>query len=94
MPTLSTRNDPSMDTIFALSSGFTGEQATAVAVIRISGPKAHSILQQMLPSTSKLPKPRQAALKKLYHPIDKTILDHALVLLIQWSKFIYRTRFD
>jgi tRNA modification GTPase len=76
-------NDPSMDTIFALSSGFTGEQATAVAVIRISGLKAHSILQQMLPPSSKLPKPRQAALKKLYHPIDSTIVDHALVLLFE-----------
>ena len=72
------------DTIFALSSGFTGEQATAVAVIRISGPKATDVLQSLLKtsetSTPKLPKYRQAALRKLYHPKDYSILDHALVL--------------
>jgi tRNA modification GTPase len=74
-------NDPSQDTIFALSSGMAGEQATAVAVIRISGPQAHEVLQSML--ASKLPKPRQASLKKLYHPADGSILDHALVLLFK-----------
>ena len=81
------------DTIFALSSGFTGEQATAVAVIRISGPKAHDVLQSLLippssslsssSSSSLLPKPRRAVLKKLYHPIKGTILDHALVILFK-----------
>jgi tRNA modification GTPase len=79
-----TQDDPSTDTIFALSSGFTGEKATAVAVIRISGPRAHVVLQDLLKSPSSsnaLPKPRFAALKKLYHPVDGTILDHALVLL-------------
>ena len=72
------------DTIFALSSGFTGEQATAVAVIRISGPKANEVLRGLLqtsPSSNpKLPKYRMAALRKLYHPKDYSILDHALVL--------------
>ncbi|KAG7338712.1 tRNA modification GTPase [Nitzschia inconspicua] len=74
-------NDPSKDTIFALSSGFLGNQATAVAVIRISGPEAHQVLQSMI--TSNIPKPRQAALKKLFHPPDGSILDHALVLLFE-----------
>jgi len=84
-PTTTTIND----TIFALSSGgSTGGQATAVAVIRISGPRSHDVLQSILrPSIlstkGNLPKPRHAALKKLYHPIDHTILDHALVLLFQ-----------
>ena len=72
------------DTIFALSSGFTGEQATAVAVIRISGPQANTVLQGLLktsPSSKpRLPKYHMAALRKLYHPIDHSILDHALVL--------------
>lgn len=72
------------DTIFALSSGFTGQQATAVAVIRISGPKATTALESLLrtsPSSKpRLPKYRQAALRKLYHPADYSILDHALVL--------------
>lgn len=71
-------DDPTNDTIFALSSGFTGEQATAVAVVRISGPDAHHILQDLLPPHAKLPRPRWAALKKLYH--RGQILDHALVL--------------
>eukprot|EP00532_Pseudo-nitzschia_australis_P000875 CAMPEP_0168193126 /NCGR_PEP_ID=MMETSP0139_2-20121125/18427_1 /TAXON_ID=44445 /ORGANISM="Pseudo-nitzschia australis, Strain 10249 10 AB" /LENGTH=617 /DNA_ID=CAMNT_0008116435 /DNA_START=194 /DNA_END=2047 /DNA_ORIENTATION=+ len=72
------------DTIFALSSGFTGEQATAVAVIRISGPKANTVLEGLLKTSSsskpRLPKFRMAALRKLYHPTDHSILDHALVL--------------
>jgi len=72
------------DTICALSSGFTGDQATAVAVIRISGPDANGVLGSLLktsPSSKPvLPKYRQAALRKLYHPVDHSILDHALVL--------------
>lgn len=65
------------DTIFALSSGFTGQQATALAVIRISGPRAHDILAALTP-TKPLPKPRMAALRKLYY--ENQMLDHALVL--------------
>ena len=72
------------DTIFALSSGFTGEQATAVAVIRISGPEANSVLESLLKASPSakpiLPKYRQAALRKLYNPTDYRILDHSLVL--------------
>jgi len=65
------------DTIFALSSGYTGQQATALAVIRISGPKAHDILSALTPNRP-LPKPRIATVRKLYH--GKQILDHALVI--------------
>jgi len=65
------------DTIYALSSGFTGQQATALAVIRISGPQAHGILQALTPGKP-LPKPRFAALRKLY--FEGQMLDHALVL--------------
>ncbi len=65
------------DTIYALSSGFTGQQATALAVIRISGPQAHKILAVLTPTKS-LPKPRFAALRKLY--FQNQMLDHALVL--------------
>jgi tRNA modification GTPase len=60
-------NNDDGDTIFALSSGFTGAQPTAVAVVRISGPKAHSVLQQLSLPTSQLPPPRKAVLRKLYH---------------------------
>jgi tRNA modification GTPase len=65
------------DTIFALSSGFTSQQATALAVIRISGPLAHKVLSALTPGRP-LPKPRVAALRKLYHGTQ--MLDHALVL--------------
>lgn len=76
---LSSSSDPSSDTIFALSSGFTGQQATAVAILRISGPKAHETLDAL--TKSALPAPRKAALKKLYY--NGKMLDHALVLLFQ-----------
>jgi tRNA modification GTPase len=65
------------DTIYALSSGFTGQQATALAVIRISGPQAHDVLTALTP-TRPLPKPRVAALRKL--AFENQMLDHALVL--------------
>lgn len=68
---------PEQDTIYALSSGFTGQQATALAVIRISGPQAHSVLAALTP-TKPLPKARFAALRKLYY--QNLMLDHALVL--------------
>jgi tRNA modification GTPase len=71
-----TNNDPSQDTIFALSSGYTGQQATALAVLRLSGPHAHDVLQSMI--KTKLPPARQAALRKLY--FNGVMLDHALVL--------------
>ena len=67
------------DTIFALSSGYTGAQATALAVVRISGPQAHSALNSLTSPTSKLPPPRKAVLRKLYY--KDAMLDHALVLL-------------
>jgi tRNA modification GTPase len=67
------------DTIFALSSGSSMGQATAVAVVRISGPQAASILQS-LASSQPLPKPRMAALRNLNHPITDQPLDQALVL--------------
>lgn len=58
------------DTIYALSSGSgsTG-QATAVAVVRISGPDASAILQQLCQPKVPLPQPRYATLRKLYRPI-------------------------
>lgn len=75
-----TLNDPLQDeqddTIYALSSGGSAAQATAVAVIRISGPQAPSILQSL--TNPPLPKPRYAALRKLYY--KEQPLDQALVL--------------
>ncbi|KAI9920773.1 hypothetical protein PsorP6_000023 [Peronosclerospora sorghi] len=64
------------DTIYALSSS---PGKAAVAVVRISGDRANSCLQQLSMSTA-LPKPRVAAMRKLYHPKTKEHLDDALVL--------------
>jgi len=70
------------DTIYALSSGTATGQATAVAVIRLTGTQAGSILQQ-LTQNKPLPKPRMATLRKLYDPASNQPLDHALVLYFQ-----------
>ena len=68
------------DTIFALSSGtLSGGTATAVAVIRITGPESHSILSNMTRGKT-LPPPRKACVRNLYDH-DDTPLDQALVLL-------------
>ena len=84
---IETGDNPSQDTIFALSSGFTGNVATAVAVIRISGSNAHTVLRSLLskstdnPTTQqkiKLPKTRTATLRKLYH--SNQMIDHALII--------------
>ncbi|GAX11181.1 tRNA modification GTPase [Fistulifera solaris] len=66
------------DTIFALSSGGSAAQATAVAIIRISGTQAPAILQSLTTPGTPLPKPRYAALRKLYY--KEQPLDQALVL--------------
>lgn len=77
---------PEEETIFALSSGGGGASvgggATAVAVIRISGPCAFDALRDLLSPSSigltdddgkqpKLPKARMASLRTLYDPLTK-----------------------
>lgn len=69
------------DTIVALSSSSSSGgafQPTAVAVIRLSGPQSHFLLQELMPNQS-LPKPRQAAVRTLYD-LQGDLLDQALVL--------------
>ncbi len=62
------------DTIFALSSGGGGSTATAVAVIRITGPESHEVLKVLMSKNQsayknvKLPKARYASLRMLYDP--------------------------
>jgi tRNA modification GTPase len=71
------------DTIYALASGGIAGQATAVAVIRISGSLCTSILSALsAPSrnAASLPQPRVATLRKLYHPVTREPLDQALVV--------------
>src|SRR5437868_9782139 len=62
------------DTIFALSSG---RPPAAIAVIRISGPAAHSAAERI---AGTLPDGRTAAVRELRHPLTGEPLDQAVVL--------------
>jgi tRNA modification GTPase len=65
---------PTNDTIFALSSG---RPPAAIAVVRISGPRAGHALKIL---SGKVPAPRQAALARLRDPASGEIVDEALAL--------------
>ena len=62
------------DTIFALSSG---AGVAAVAVVRLSGPRAGEALRALTGKT--LPPPRRLALRTLRAPADGAMIDQALV---------------
>jgi tRNA modification GTPase len=62
------------DTIFALSSG---RPPAAIAVVRISGPRARMALEQML---GRVPDPRRASLARLRDPVSGEIVDEGLAL--------------
>ncbi len=62
------------DTIFALSSG---RPPAAIAVVRLSGPRAGDALKALI---GRLPAPRQAALARVRDPVSQEILDEALAL--------------
>jgi tRNA modification GTPase len=63
-----------LDTIFALSSG---RPPAAIAVVRISGPRARFALETM---TGKLPEPRKATLARVRDPGSDETIDEALAL--------------
>lgn len=75
-PIIADLTAPERDTIFAPASG---SARAGVSVMRISGPDAHKAVGALL--KSKLPKPRQASLRRLIDPEAGTVLDEALVLL-------------
>jgi tRNA modification GTPase len=62
------------DTIFALSSG---RPPAAIAVIRISGPRARVALEQLI---GRVPQPRRASLARVRDPKTRAIIDEALAL--------------
>lgn len=62
------------DTIVALSSG---RPPAAIAIVRTSGPGAFAAAEAV---AGRLPKPRQAALRQLKDPEDRSLIDEALVL--------------
>ena len=81
------------DTVFALATGSTA--AAGIAVVRISGAESYIPLSALLgsgssissekgghslPRPQKPPKPRRAALRRLYDPRTGDLLDEALVL--------------
>jgi tRNA modification GTPase len=61
-------------TIFALSSG---RPPAAIAVIRISGPRASMALEKL---TGRVPEPRKAALARVRDPESGEVIDEALAL--------------
>jgi tRNA modification GTPase len=62
------------DTIFALSSG---RPPAAIAVVRVSGPRAGFALEKMI---GRVPAPRYAALARLRDPASGDVIDEGLVL--------------
>jgi tRNA modification GTPase len=65
------------DTIYALSSGAV---PAAIAVIRVSGPKARAALQAL---AGKVPEPRRGAFASIRDPQSGEIIDQALVLFFE-----------
>ena len=61
-------------TIFALSSG---RPPAAIAVVRISGPRARRALERL---TGRVPQPRHATLVRLREPASREVIDEALAL--------------
>jgi tRNA modification GTPase len=61
-------------TIFALSSG---RPPAAIAVVRISGPRAGAALERLI---GRIPEPRKAALARVRDPAGGEVIDEALVL--------------
>ena len=61
-------------TIFALSSG---RPPAAIAVVRISGPRARLALERL---TGRVPRPRQATLLRVHEPASGEVIDEALAL--------------
>src|SRR4029450_13082969 len=61
-------------TIFALSSG---RPPAAIAVVRISGPRARIALEQLI---GRVPQPRRASLARVRDPATGEIIDDGLVL--------------
>jgi tRNA modification GTPase len=66
--------EPIRDTIFALSSG---RPPAAIAVVRISGPRAGDALKLL---SGKIPEPRKAALARVRDPQSGEMIDEALAL--------------
>ena len=76
------RHSSHLSTIYALS---THMSRAAIGVIRVSGPQSLYVLSQLTRARSP-PRPRYAAVKKLYSPQSQQLLDEALVLFFENPK--------
>src|SRR6204780_4058930 len=65
---------PDRSTIFALSSG---RPPAAIAIVRVSGPRAGIALEKLI---GRLPESRKAALARVRDPASGEIIDEALAL--------------
>jgi tRNA modification GTPase len=65
---------PDRSTIFALSSG---RPPAAIAVVRVSGPRAGVALEKLI---GRLPEPRKATLGRVRDPASGEVIDEALAL--------------
>ena len=65
---------PDRSTIFALSSG---RPPAAIAVVRVSGPRAGVALEKLI---GRVPEPRKAALARVRDPRSNEVIDEALAL--------------
>jgi tRNA modification GTPase len=65
---------PDRPTIFALSSG---RPPAAIAVVRVTGPRAGVALEKLI---GRLPEPRKAALARVRDPASGEVIDEALAL--------------
>lgn len=74
--TFCTKTRPASKTIFALSSG---HGRCGVAVIRVSGPSCSEAVKSLCRQDA-LPPPRRAALKRLFDPTSREVIDKGLVL--------------
>jgi tRNA modification GTPase len=50
----------------------------AIAILRLSGPRADEALQSLLPAGKPLPPRRRATFSSIYHPKNRSLLDRAL----------------
>lgn len=66
-----------LDTIFALS---THPGKAGIAIVRVSGPQARTVLRTMTPASSPIPKARLAVTRRLQCPQTSDLLDKGMVL--------------
>lgn len=66
------------DTIFAISSGIVAQ--AGVAVVRLSGPDADVVAQELFAEGVQLPRDRVATVRYLHDPVSGDLLDQALVI--------------